>query len=361
MSYKPLGIAELNALELPPVEYVIDGIIPAGALVLLSSREKSGKSLMVIDLLMSIATGESFLDREATPGPVVYLSLEDNLRDVRARTNTRLDGLRDVPFSVLPADGSLPDVRFNLQDSASLESLVGMIREYELVAVGIDNLRESHQLAENDSDAMSPLLRSLRQVAHETNCAIVLTHHVAKGSGEARGSTAITASADQLLEWRLTTPEGSDELAGALTIKGRYGPRQTLHARFAAAGKWSVGTVAYVPTGARDRIAAWLEDAGGWHTAKAIHEGMDEPSIKLKTVQNELATLARSETVLARGNGKRGDPREYALAGMSRLFPEQTQEQSGPESVCSQVPEPLGHGMLGTNGHAEPGADRWSA
>lgn len=361
MTYKPLGISELNALELPPVEYVVDGIIPAGALVLLHAREKSGKSLMAIDMLVSVATGETFLDRAVTQGSAAIVTLEDNLRDVRGRVNTRLAGLRGVPFFVLPADGSLPDVRFSLQDAESVLSLRGMIVDYELRVVAIDNLRESHQLAENDSDAMSPLLRSLRQVAHETNCAIVVTHHERKtGNGEPRGSTAIAAAFDQIAGWQLSSPD-AEELAGALRVKGRYGPRLILHARFGANGRWELGTVAHVATNTRERIAAWLENTGGWHDAKAIHAGLTDAAIALKTVQNELANLVREETAFTRGTGNRGDPKEYAFAGTSRLFPEQTQEQSGTEPVHSQVPEPLRKEPSGTNGRGEPGADRWTA
>lgn len=362
MTYSPLGISELNALELPPVEYVIDGIIPAGALVLLHAREKSGKSLMAIDMLVSVASGETFLDRAVTQGPAAIVTLEDNLRDVRSRVNTRLAGLRGVPFFVLPADGSLPDVRFSLQDAGSVLALREMVITYELRAVAIDNLRESHQLAENDSDAMSPLLRSLRQVAHETNCAIVVTHHERKtGSGEPRGSTAIAAAFDQIAGWQLSSPD-AEELAGTLRVKGRYGPRQTIPARFGANGRWEVGTVAYVASNTRERIAAWLENVAGWHGAEAIHAGLADTSIALKTVQNELPALVREEIAATRGTGKRGNPKEYAFAGTSRLFPEQSEEPSGTEPVYSPRPEPLRNESSGTNGYApEPGLDRYSA
>lgn len=349
MTYTPLGISELNALELPPVEYVIDGIIPAGALILLHAREKSGKSLMAIDMMVSIATGETFLDRAVTQGPAAIVTLEDNLRDVRSRVNTRLAGLRGVPFYVLPADGSLPDVRFSLQDPVSVLALREMIVEYELRAVAIDNLRESHQLPENDSDAMSPLLRSVRQVAHETNCAVVLTHHERKtGNGEPRGSTAIAAAFDQVIGWQLSSPD-AEELAGALRVKGRYGPRQTLHARFGANGRWEMGTIVHIATNTRERIAAWLESAGGWHSAKAIHTGMSDTSIALRTVQNELPALVREETVLERGTGKKSDPKEYAFAGTSRLFPDVPGEPSGTEKNDSPRPEPLGNTSGGIN------------
>ena len=357
MTYVPLGVPELNSLDLPAMEYIVDGIVPSGALVLLHAREKAGKSLMVIDALASIAAGEPFLDRAVTQGPVAYVSLEDNLRDVRGRVNTRLAGMPAVPFYVLPADGSLPDVRFSLEDAASVLALREMIVKYDLRAVAIDNLRESHQLAENDSDAMSPLLRSSRQVAHETNCAIIFTHHERKnGNAEPRGSTAIAAAFDQIIGWQLSTPDAED-LSGALRIRGRFGPRQTLHARFGMNGRWEVGAVAHISANTRERIEAWLESAVGWHDSNAIHAGLADTSVALKTVQNELTGLVKEEIVLTRCAGGRGSRKEYAFADASRLLTDVPEYRSAPESVCSHVPETLRNEPSGTIGlvQAKPG------
>jgi hypothetical protein len=336
MTYHPLSPEELNSLEIPPVNFLIDEIVPEGALIEVVAREKTGKSLLLIDMLVSIALGEPFLDRAVTQGPAILIAMEDSVRDVRERVNLRIGGIANVPFYVLPADGSLPDVRFSLEESASLEGLMQMIADLGAVAVGIDNLRETHGLAENDSDEMAPLLRGVRQIAHETNCTVLLTHHESKG-GESRGSTAIAAAFDQVISWKLNDP-ASQELAGQLQIKGRYGPRQTIGATFGEHGRWTTSYVSLTAATTRERIAAFLKDCGGWHDTASILDGLQDKSVNLKTIQNLITELHRSEDVVRRGAGRKGDPFEYAAIGTSRLFPDIPEAQSGRMTIVPGSP-----------------------
>lgn len=56
--YTTISHDDLNGLPLPELDYVIDGIIPRGALVLFAGREKEGKSLAMLDAAVAVATGE---------------------------------------------------------------------------------------------------------------------------------------------------------------------------------------------------------------------------------------------------------------------------------------------------------------
>ncbi len=324
MRFRPLSVAELVALQLPERDDVVDGgILVAGSVTLFAAREKSGKTMLCTDLACCIACEQPFLDRAVKPGPVIFIALEENIREVRRRVLDRLGAQLPVPLYVLPANG-FGDATFRLDDPASMAGFAEMIREYATSTVIIDTMREAHRLRENEADDMAPLARPLRQIAHETNCAIVLLHHMSK-AGSALGSTAIAAGVDQLWTFQRTDTEHDQEAGaapvGKLTIEGRFGPRQVLGIRLGDRLRWKVDHTSNVADQTmRGRILAALrhgEVAGS--TAQDIAEQLDA---KLKTVQNEISRLLQETPppLVTTGTGTRGDPRRYAVVH-PELFP----------------------------------------
>ena len=319
--YRPLPLADLVALKLPEREAVVDGLLFAGSVTLFSAREKSGKTMIATDAACAITLGEAFLDRAVRQGPVIVIALEENIREVRDRILERL-GARtdhaDIPLHVLPANG-YTDVVFRLDDAASMAAFAAMVVEYEAVAVFIDTFREAHGLREDVADDMAPLIRPLRQIAHEANCAVVLIHHQNK-HGASRGSTAIAAGADQLWSFNRTdqdaTRPGADGASGVLTAEGRFGPRVTLPIRLGDGLRWEPDEAIRVPDPPlRDRILAVLRRAPDGLDARAIASTLGE-TVKLKSVQNEISRLLQESPspIVAAGSGRRNDPRRFRLA-----------------------------------------------
>ena len=60
-------------------------LLEFGHTYLLAGRYKSGKSLLVMNLILSAARGGSWLGREVKPGPVYWLQLEDSDRVIARR------------------------------------------------------------------------------------------------------------------------------------------------------------------------------------------------------------------------------------------------------------------------------------
>lgn len=342
----PLTLDELFALELPPVTYVVDDVLPAGSLTLLAAREKSGKSLQQVDLCCSVALGEPFLDRAVRQGPALYVPAEENLRDVRARISARLDERRDGPLYTLPVNGFTED-RLRLDDLESLQALHDVIKDCQPAVVCLDPFRELHGLAENDADAMGPLLRPLRQIAHETNTALVLAHHMSR-HGQARGSTAIRASVDQ--EWAFTrTDEVADsaDAAGAvgrLVIEGRFGPRQVIGIRLEDGLRWKPANLVIAePTAAlRDRIIAHLEIVDDWVDVDDLAEGLE---VAKKTIQNTISKMLREQPlpIAVTGTGKSNEPRRFhALTHNLWNDPENGSRTAPPYTHGNREPVPMG-------------------
>ena len=323
---RALSLADLDRMEFPPTRWVVDELIPAGALVLVVGRPKAGKSLLAVDLAASVALGDTFLDRATAHGAVALAPAEDAFSLVRDRLWTRLGAERAAPLYVIPADGSL-DQSIRLDDPRSFEQLAALIGLLKPAVLILDPLRELHHRKENDADEMAALLRPLRQLAHETDTAIILIHHRNKHASDptlaTRGSSAITGGVDVVITLE-RSDEGDDDADDSLTpdqvltlrVEGRYGPRKRLAARLGVGLRWHATTTrADDDLSAADRIRRHLEVTGEELTADELVEAT---GVAKRTVQNTLTELVkRPARVLRHGAGTKGDPYRYA-AGRRR-------------------------------------------
>ena len=94
------------SLEDPPVQYVINELLPEGSLVLQHGEPRTKKSWAALDLAIAAATGTSAfgLDRfkAEKPVPVLYSSQEDSARVVRIRAKALLRGrgIKEYPSTL---------------------------------------------------------------------------------------------------------------------------------------------------------------------------------------------------------------------------------------------------------------------
>ena len=121
----PNGIVSISAKDLQdkefkPIKWVVEGLLPQG-LALLVAPPKYGKSWLMLDLCLSVASGQKFLDMPTNKTDCLYLALEDNQRRLQDRMNRVLQGER-APDGFALATGSL-DLQDGLLDQ--LTSAVG--------------------------------------------------------------------------------------------------------------------------------------------------------------------------------------------------------------------------------------------
>lgn len=307
-TYQPLTLAELAAMPFPEQTWVVQDLLPQGSLTLFSGREKSGKSLLMADLGACVSAGEPILGHDVTLGPVMLVPAEENLRDIQSRLTRRLQGATDIPLQILPVNQREED-RLDLANPACITALREALITHQPSLLILDPLRELHDLAENDADAMGPL----RNLAHELNVAVVLTHHMSK-AGTSRGSTAILAACDQGWEFQLT--EGSEtsatDLSGTLSVKGRYGPRQHLGIRMGEALRWQCAVQALPQNpSALSRIMTYLRWMGEPLVARKIAGAL---GCDLRTVQNVLSEASKPGGAISKvGAGLKNDPYRYIV------------------------------------------------
>src|SRR5579863_4530302 len=70
---------------MPPVVYLIDGLIDEGSLVMLAAEEGTGKSIVSTHMAHQVAIGGRFLGKECTRTPVVYYVLDEPQANIMRR------------------------------------------------------------------------------------------------------------------------------------------------------------------------------------------------------------------------------------------------------------------------------------
>ena len=88
---KAISAEELLSTPLPPVKWIIPGLLPAG-LALFAGPSKAGKSWLTLWLCLQIAQGNPVWDRKIEPRTVVYFSLEDTFNRLQNRIFQLIDG-----------------------------------------------------------------------------------------------------------------------------------------------------------------------------------------------------------------------------------------------------------------------------
>ena len=88
---KAISAEELLSTPLPPVKWIIPGLLPAG-LALFAGPSKAGKSWLTLWLCLQIAQGNPVWDREIEPRTVIYFSLEDTFNRLQNRIFQLIDG-----------------------------------------------------------------------------------------------------------------------------------------------------------------------------------------------------------------------------------------------------------------------------
>ena len=190
------SFADLVSQDFPPQRFLVDGLIPAGQLIMLGGRGKAGKSWLVLQLVAAIDRGIQFLGKPTHRGRVLYLALEDG----RRRMNQRPKILKWQPSANV-------DIAFNVETFDRGGEGLAHIRQaiadkrYDLVV--IDTLVKTLSAAadENSNTEMGAICNTLADMAHDTGATILIVHHTSKVTTDnpfdnLRGASAIRNSYD---------------------------------------------------------------------------------------------------------------------------------------------------------------------
>lgn len=161
------SIDQLMDLKFPEQTWLVKDRIPEGVITI-AGRPKIGKSLMALDLALSIASGGNFLNRQCKKGNVLFFALEDHPRRIQSRIKQ---------FDVKTTQ----DIRFWFDfkySPVNLDLLQEVIQDNNINLVVIDTFSKFFPEADqNDHNQMIDALGSISKLTQEMNISLILIDH----------------------------------------------------------------------------------------------------------------------------------------------------------------------------------------
>lgn len=241
----PGGLSVINAVDLaskhlPPVRFFVEGLLPQG-LALLSSPPKYGKSWFVLDLCLSVASGQPFLGINTKRCGCLYLALEDSENRLKSRMMKLLSSSevpRNFSFCI-----SAPDLSNGL-----ISQLESFLQENPDVGViVIDTLQKIRGPSSRSEGAYKYDYREMSQIksfADKHGILVLLVHHLRKMADDSdphnriSGTNGIMGAADTSL---VLSRQKRTDADTTLSITGRDVDYEDLVLKFDAAScRWKV-------------------------------------------------------------------------------------------------------------------------
>ena len=227
--------AELDAMDIPPVEWLVEGLLPIGS-ACLSAPPKSCKSYMAIDLCISICTGEKFLGRKTNKAACLYFDLESGKRRPKQRIRQVL-GDRKAPdnFFIVTGESEPGMVGAGFEDT--LMDQLQQHPEIRLVVIDVlQKVRPPRKSGTSMYDSDYDLFAPINKIAIRQNVAVLCITHNRKlrdpsdPFNDITGSTGILGSVDAAFVISKSRRFGDDDVT--LFVTGREMPEQELAIKF---------------------------------------------------------------------------------------------------------------------------------
>lgn len=188
--------------EPPPRKFLVQSILPMGAVCLLASPGGLGKSMLLLDLALKTATewrgidfsknGDFFGHDIMKRGPVLFLTAEDcqEEMDIRLYSLGKNRPLPDFPLIVAPLlgiRGALPMIRPSpngIEKTHSYYELVDYAKKLKPVLIIADPLSALTDCDMNRPELASPTIQAFVDLATETGACVLVTHHFHKPQKE---------------------------------------------------------------------------------------------------------------------------------------------------------------------------------
>jgi AAA domain len=122
MGGNPVAFGKLH--EAKPTEWVIDGLMAKGSLLLLTGARQSGKTILALSLVQGVATEYVFLMCQCAKHPVAYFNRYESKAELWKLANevtrgrlTAMDVVAASVYGSWDADEQIPDIEDGRLDS----------------------------------------------------------------------------------------------------------------------------------------------------------------------------------------------------------------------------------------------------
>jgi len=198
-----ISAGDLLTLEIPKIKWAVKDVIPEG-LTLLAGKPKMGKSILALNLCISVALGTKALGYADTErGVVLYLALEDVKRRLKARL---AQCLAESSITMMTPETLLFATEWPRMGAGGLQKLekeVAQIGDMRMVV--IDTLKMIRPIEKDTTKRIYDLdyepIQRLKTFADRHRIAVVVVHHLRKSAGgdvmdDMSGSFGLTGASD---------------------------------------------------------------------------------------------------------------------------------------------------------------------
>lgn len=187
----------------PQLEFAVDKILPVGGMLTISGPAKTGKSLLVNNLILQLggAPGK-FLDTFEIKkhGNVIYCQAEITRGSLDFRLSVMADALgadwRQIPVKFLNRN-------FDVADPKHMWSIINGLKKEKADYFVIDPLARFHKQDENKQRDMSLVLGNIEKIGREAGVlGTIIVHHFGKPSSDgAREGVQMIRGASVIGDW----------------------------------------------------------------------------------------------------------------------------------------------------------------
>lgn len=190
-------IDELMARTYPETTYLVDRLIPAESITILSGQSRSFKTYTLLDIAIAVASELPLFEHfQTTQANVLIINEEDGERLLQKRfQQLGIEQGHGLPIHISAL------TNFKLEDK-HIEEVLAFCKDKVIGLVIIDSLIRVHNADENSAREMSKVFAQLRKFT-KAHIAVLVTQHHRKttqnstgGASEMRGSSDILAAVD---------------------------------------------------------------------------------------------------------------------------------------------------------------------
>jgi len=184
--------------QIPDLEWHIEGFVPKGGLTMIYGPPKSGKSFVVMSLVLALDHGERWLGH-----PVVdrcrslYVALEG-----RSGLKMRSEAWHEHFGHDVEAGQSLIQTgRVNLAEYEHTDAIIDAVIENDIEVVIFDTLaRATAGMEENSAKDMGRVIGEADRIREATGASVILVHHTGHGdTHRGRGTSALPGAVDSAI------------------------------------------------------------------------------------------------------------------------------------------------------------------
>lgn len=233
-------ISEFLNREPPAIPHIIGrGILPVRGKMIIGGAPKANKSFVVLNMIKDLVLGlPIFLAKYRNQTPVMPVSkpwkvllLEQEIGEEGLLTRLRGMGWTPENTEGIQLYVKTRDTGLRLDTPDGRQAIANEIAQTRPDVVFLDPMAKFHLSDENSAQEMGAIMRVFDHLIEEYSCAIAVVHHVGKenpdhakrGGDRLRGSSAIFADVDTLLEVERKSPAHVAEPTIQLTFEMRRG------------------------------------------------------------------------------------------------------------------------------------------